>query len=119
MTMWCPDLSHHPGPRYKALAAAIDAAIGEGVLEPDQKLPPQRDLAYRLGVTVGTVSRAYALAEQQGLVRGEVGRGTFVKAERTAESYRNPVIDGDDDLIKLTINSQPDTGIRAPGGRAA
>ncbi|MEM7041494.1 MAG: PLP-dependent aminotransferase family protein [Pseudomonadota bacterium] len=112
MTIWCPDLSTHSGPRYKALAEAIDAAIGEGALEPGRKLPPQRDLAYRLGVTVGTVSRAYALAEQRGLVRGEVGRGTFVRSDDGAEGFRNRVMDGDDDLIKLTVNSQPDDGIK-------
>ena len=108
MTIWCPDLSLHPGPRYKALAEAIDLAIGEGQLEPGRKMPPQRDLAYQLGVTVGTVSRAYALAEQRGLVKGEVGRGTFVRSGRVAGGFRNPVIDGDDDLIKLTVNTQPD-----------
>lgn len=116
MTIWCPDLSHHAGPRYKALAEAIDAAIGAGGLEPGDKLPPQRDLAYRLGVTVGTVSRAYALAEQRGLVRGEVGRGTFVTSEDSADDaaacFKNRLVDGDDELIKLTINSQPDDGIQ-------
>ncbi|MEZ5935517.1 MAG: PLP-dependent aminotransferase family protein [Alphaproteobacteria bacterium] len=112
MTIWCPDLSQHAGPRYKALAEAIDAAIGQGDLEPGGKLPPQRDLAYRLGVTVGTVSRAYALAEQRGLVRGEVGRGTFVMSAGATGSFYNPVIDGDDDLIKLTVNSQPDDGVQ-------
>jgi DNA-binding transcriptional MocR family regulator len=112
MTIWFPDLSHHAGPRYKALAEAIDAAIGQGELEPGRKLPPQRDLAYRLGVTVGTVSRAYALAEQRGLVKGEVGRGTFVLSAATAGSFCNPVVDGDDGLIKLTVNSQPDDGVQ-------
>ncbi len=112
MTIWCPDLTPHQGPRYKALAEAIDAAIGQGELEPDQKLPPQRDLAYQLGVTVGTVSRAYALAEQRGLVRGEVGRGTFVSSTGTVGSFYNPVQDGDDDLIKLTVNSLPDDGVQ-------
>ncbi|MGI9507740.1 MAG: PLP-dependent aminotransferase family protein, partial [Geminicoccaceae bacterium] len=112
MTIWCPDLSIHPGPRYKALAEAIDNAIGDGELEPGRKLPPQRDLAYRLGVTVGTVSRAYALAEQRGLVRGEVGRGTFVHSAETGKSFRNPVVDGDSDLIKLTVNTQPDISIQ-------
>ena len=112
MTIWCPDLSLLPGPRYKALAEAIDTAIGEGELAPGRKLPPQRDLAFRLGVTVGTVSRAYALAEQRGLVKGEVGRGTFVKSGAEALGFRNPVEDGADDLIKLTVNSQPDHGIQ-------
>ncbi|MEM8952193.1 MAG: PLP-dependent aminotransferase family protein [Pseudomonadota bacterium] len=112
MTIWCPDLSSLPGPRYKALASAIDAAIGDGELEAGRKLPPQRELAYKLGVTVGTVSRAYALAEQLGLVKGEVGRGTFVKSGMESGSFHNPVEDGADDLIKLTVNSQPDHGIQ-------
>ena len=112
MTIWCPDLSLLEGPRYKALAQAIDVAIGQGELEPGRKLPPQRDLAYRLGVTVGTVSRAYALAEQRGLVKGEVGRGTFVRSAAPACSIHNPVMDGDGDLIKLTVNSQPDDGVQ-------
>jgi DNA-binding transcriptional MocR family regulator len=112
MTIWCPDLTHLDGPRYKALAQAIDVAIGQGELEPGRKLPPQRDLAYQLGVTVGTVSRAYALAEQRGLVKGEVGRGTFVRTAAPLGSFHNPVMDGDDELIKLTVNSQPDDGVK-------
>jgi len=77
--MWNPDLSSHDGPRYRAIAEAIADAVDQGVLAPGDKLPPQRDLAYRLGVTVGTVSRGYMVAEQRGLVGGEVGRGTFVR----------------------------------------
>ena len=79
MTIWNPDLSSHDGPRYRAIAEAIADAVDQGVLAPGDKLPPQRDLAYRLGVTVGTVSRGYMVAEQRGLVGGEVGRGTFVR----------------------------------------
>ncbi|WP_298721596.1 PLP-dependent aminotransferase family protein [uncultured Ferrovibrio sp.] len=79
MTMWLPKLEQFPGPRYQALAAAIEAAIRTGELPVGAKLPPQRDLAWKLGVTVGTISRGYMLAEQKGLLSGEVGRGTFVK----------------------------------------
>jgi DNA-binding transcriptional MocR family regulator len=41
-------------------------------------LPTHRELAQTLGLNVGTVSRAYAEARRRGLIRGEVGRGTFV-----------------------------------------
>lgn len=106
--MWQPNLNELEGPRYQALAAAIGRAIDDGQLLPGEKLPPQRDLAFRLGVTIGTITRAYGLAEQRGLLRGEVGRGTFVRGAKSDEYLHNPVVDGDDDFIKLTVNSQPD-----------
>jgi DNA-binding transcriptional MocR family regulator len=88
--MWDPDLSRHEGPRYQAIAEAIADAVDQGVLSPGDKLPPQRDLAYRLGVTVGTVSRGYMVAEQRGLVGGEVGRGTYVRAP--ANDMKEPIL---------------------------
>jgi len=80
MTMWAPDLAAHPGPRYLAIAEALGADVASGALAGGSRLPTHRDLAERLGVTVGTVSRAYAEAARRGLVSGEVGRGTFVRA---------------------------------------
>ena len=78
MTMWIPDIKDRSGPRYQAIADALGEDLARGRLVPGQRLPTHRQLAIRLAVTVGTVSRAYAEAERRGLVRGEVGRGTFV-----------------------------------------
>ncbi len=78
MTVTPTDLAARPGPRYRALADCLEGAIRSAELSPGDRLPPQRDLAYDLAVTVGTVGRAYGLLLQRGLVRGEVGRGTFV-----------------------------------------
>jgi DNA-binding transcriptional MocR family regulator len=75
---WNPEVKKGAGPIYSAICDALELDIARGRLRPTDKLPPQRDLAYRLGVTVGTVARAYAEAETRGLVVGEVGRGTFV-----------------------------------------
>lgn len=80
MTIWVPDLAGQGGPRYLALAEAIAGAIARGELRPGDRLPPQRTLAWRLGVTTGTVGRAYAVAASRGLLAGEVGRGTYVRA---------------------------------------
>ena len=85
MTIWLPKIASRPGPRYQAIAAAITDAIDQGDLPPGSRLPPQRDLAWKLGVTVGTVSRAYMLAEQRGLLSGEVGRGTYVRDRGAAQ----------------------------------
>lgn len=89
MTIWVPDLTPFDGPRYLAIAEAISDAIDREELAAGAKLPPQRDLAWRLGVTVGTVGRGYMVAEQRGLVSAEVGRGTYVRS-------RDMSIDPDD-----------------------
>ncbi len=80
MTTWLPDLTQQRGPRYRAIADALAADITTGKLPTGSRLPTHRDLAYKLHVTVGTVSRAYAEAERRGLIGGEIGRGTFVRA---------------------------------------
>ncbi|MDZ5647557.1 PLP-dependent aminotransferase family protein [Nitrospirillum sp. BR 11828] len=97
---WLPDISQRPGPRYRAIAAALRDDIDSGALPIGAKLPTHRDLAWRLGVTVGTVTRAYAEAERGGLIGGEVGRGTFVRDPRPAE------VPGDDSgIIDLSVNA--------------
>ncbi|MFZ2099120.1 MAG: PLP-dependent aminotransferase family protein, partial [Oricola sp.] len=78
MTTWLPDLNAGEGPLYIRLAERIEDAIENGDLTIGTKLPPQRNLAYDLGVTVGTVGRAYSIVRERGLVSGEVGRGTYV-----------------------------------------
>ena len=79
--MWIPDLTQFTGPKYLAIADALSLDIVQGRLAPGDRLPPQRELSYALGVNFGTVTRAYALAADRGLVRGEIGRGTFVRKD--------------------------------------
>ncbi len=76
--MWLPNLSEAGGPVYRQIAQAIREAVKDGSLKPGDRLPTHRDLAYHLGVTVGTITRSYREAERLGLVAGEVGRGTYV-----------------------------------------
>ena len=66
-------------PKYQAIAAELAQAILNGQLAAGEKLPPHRVLAKRLGVTTGTVSRAYASLEQQALAQARVGDGTYVR----------------------------------------
>lgn len=79
-TIWKPDLAHYPGPKYLALSRALREAVRSGDLPEGAQLPTVRDLAWAIGVTPGTVSRAYGLATQEGLLAATVGRGTFVAA---------------------------------------
>ena len=53
------------------LADAVERAIAEGVIAAGAKLPPHRLLADSLGVTIGTISRAYGELEQAAEDDGE------------------------------------------------
>src|SRR5690606_11868263 len=81
------EMSHWPltredihRPAYRSLAQGIASAIASGSLRPGDRLPPHRDLAWRLGLSVQTVSRAYEELIRADLISGEVGRGSFVKS---------------------------------------
>jgi DNA-binding transcriptional MocR family regulator len=113
MTIWAPDLRTRSGPRYLAIADALAADVAAGRLRPGGQLPTHRDLAERLGVTVGTVSRAYAEAAHRGLVSGEVGRGSFVRNE--TPEFGVPAAGAAQGLVDLSVNHPPTTKDEARG----
>jgi len=105
MTIWAPEIVENRGPIYLAIADALAEDISRGRLNARTRLPTHRDLAYRLGVTVGTITRAYAEAERRGLVYGEVGRGTFVRGQVTGDAtHIIPGAEQQQDRIDLTLN---------------
>lgn len=65
-------------PLYRQLADVLRASIEQGVISSGEKLPPTRELAGHLGLNRTTVSAAYAVLEEAGLLEGQVGRGSFV-----------------------------------------
>ena len=85
-------LSKTAGPIYRQLANGFGQLIKQGVLKPGEKLPTHRNLADVFGVTVGTVTRAYAEAEKQGLVEARVGAGTFVRQADKPGWFLEPVV---------------------------
>ncbi len=104
MTIQAADLASRPGPTYRALADALAEAIGNGRMPAGERLPPQRDLAYRLKVSIGTVGRAYDLLAQRGLTRGEVGRGTVVLGRGEPLRVATGEVEAVGGLIDLTSN---------------
>ncbi|MCO1659149.1 aminotransferase-like domain-containing protein [Pseudonocardia humida] len=65
---------------FRRLADAVVEDIGAGRLRPGDRLPTQRRFARDRGVAVSTASRVYGELVRRGVVVGEVGRGTFVRA---------------------------------------
>ncbi len=127
-------------PKYQAIADELAQSILGGQMAVGEKLPPQRDLARRLNVTTGTVSRAYARLERQGLATARVGDGTYVRAlEKTqtnsnAEMQDAPIdlahnvaipteevqalqrafedLSADPQALQQVLSYQPETGLR-------
>ena len=121
---------------YRALADAVGADIVAGRLRAGDRLPTQRRFARDRGIAVSTAARVYTELSRRGLVTGEVGRGTFVRAappqpgpplaERRAGTVdlemNFPILDGQAALLApaLTGLLRPD-GLRAalsPGSAA-
>ena len=96
MKDWQPDISTGNAPVYERLVTALQDDVRDGRLTPGDRLPPQRELAHRLSLSVGTVSRAYVEAERRGFISSHVGRGSFV-ADR-ARPHSSPDDTGPLDL---------------------
>ena len=80
---------------HERVAAAVEAAIAGGRYRAGERLPTHRELARQFSVSIGSVTRAIDALSARGVVRGEIGRGTFV-LERAAD---------DGGVIDLTINA--------------
>lgn len=65
-------------PLHDQIVSQIREAVATGRLRPGARLPTVREAADRLDVSTGTVARAYAELEKQGVVYGEGARGTWV-----------------------------------------
>ncbi|WP_405992046.1 PLP-dependent aminotransferase family protein [Streptomyces sp. NBC_00986] len=77
---------------YRRIADRIADDIASGRLRPGQRLPPQRAFARRHGIAGSTAGRVYAELVRRGLVVGEVGRGTFVRAA-AARPYGQAIVE--------------------------
>lgn len=99
---WTPTLEDGPDSLYARLADALERDVETGLLEGGTRLPPQRTLATRLGLSVGTVTKAYLEAERRGLVVGHVGRGTFVAQEAAFDESSDS-----GQLVDLSVNIIP------------
>lgn len=71
---------------WRQIAETLEGDIKQQVFAPGQRLPTESELAERFAVNRHTVRRGIAFLEQEGLLRVEQGRGTFVQ-ERVVD-YR-------------------------------
>jgi DNA-binding transcriptional MocR family regulator len=96
----------HSTPKYLVIASELMRSIQMGQLALGDKLPPQRQLAAQLGVTLGNVTRAYAWLQSQGIVKARPGDGTYVCDDDAASHQRAS--------INLAFNVPACTTLEAP-----
>lgn len=107
MAIWVPKQVSSEGPRYEAVVNALEKDIHSGRAEPGMRLLPMRELAFQLGLSVGTVTRAYQIAQKRGLISGEVGRGSFVRTPDKSDGRFYGDGRGDLGSIDLSLNLPP------------
>src|SRR5262245_9139722 len=66
------------------VADAIVSAIESGALREGDRLPSEEVLAAQHGVSVGTIQKVLGRLSNEGLIRREHGRGTFVSGRHVA-----------------------------------
>lgn len=94
---WKPRLSDGSGLLFEKLAQAVVQDLSAGRIPPGARLPAHRELAFQLGLGVGTISKAYALLERRGIVESIHGRGMFVVAKPPTSAS----------IVDLSINVPP------------
>lgn len=65
-------------PAYRGVADAVRLLVNDGRIAPGTRLPSERELTDRLGVSRTTVSRAYADLKDRGYLTSRVGSGSVV-----------------------------------------
>ena len=65
-------------PKFRQIIAAIVMLVKDGTLHPGYKLPPEREFASKLGVSRGTIKKAFEELEKNNIIRSIHGSGTYI-----------------------------------------
>jgi GntR family transcriptional regulator len=76
-----------PVPLYIQFKEYLLDRIERGELEPDQRLPSEREFCEQFGVSRITVRQALSELARDGLIRSVPGKGTFVARKQEGEFY--------------------------------
>jgi GntR family transcriptional regulator len=72
-------------PLWRQLADILRAQIESGELPAGKIMPSETTLSQRYGLARGTVVKALAELQREGLIERTQGRGTFVRAKDQAQ----------------------------------
>ena len=90
-------------PIYRQLADQILSLIAAKRLVPGDRLPSQRKIAGMANVNLTTVTRAFSILHERGVIDGKPGKGTVITAPKSFDSPRSGVSENPG-LCDLSIN---------------
>ncbi len=99
------------GTSAREIADQLEEEIKSGQWLPGSKLPTHRELAQRTGVALNTASLAMKHLVKRGLISGEVGRGSFVRAASHIDKASFRIERDQPDLVNLSYNVMPLPGL--------
>src|SRR5262245_5239538 len=83
------DLASHTASRlnggeslYQQLALRISELIEHGTLRPGERVPSVRKCSEQQNVSIATVTQAYRVLENRGMIEGRPQSGYYVRAQR-------------------------------------
>ena len=108
----------HSGiPVYRQLVEQIRFSVASGLLEPGEEIPSTRALSAKLGVNPMTVSKAFGLLEEDGVLERRPGRPHIVRARRKG-SVRATRLEQLEQALRPVatktrqLNLEPDTAVQ-------
>ena len=108
----------HSGiPVYRQIVEQIRFNVASGLLEPGEEIPSTRALSARLGVNPMTVSKAFGLLEEDGVLESRPGRPHVVR-ERRGRTVRATRLEQLEQALRpmatktRQLNIEPDTAVK-------
>jgi GntR family transcriptional repressor for pyruvate dehydrogenase complex len=100
---------------YQQVVQQIEQSIVQGGLKVGERLPPERELGERFGVSRTAVREAVKALREKGLVQSDPGRGTFI-TNGTSRAMRNSLhlmvrmgrANASDDLVQVREILEPE-----------
>ena len=105
-------------PIYLQIIEQIKRSVALGVLAPGEQLPTVKQLALDLTVNPNTVARAYRDLERDSVIETAPGRGSFVRANGSAETSRAAATDVAAESLLQAVREAKSIGLTAAQVRA-
>jgi GntR family transcriptional regulator len=74
-----PSTNPNALPKYVQISELLIRDIASGRLMDGERLPPEREMAHRLGTSVGTLRKSLAILEQKGMLDRLHGSGNYIR----------------------------------------